>query len=95
MENPEVLNQVLLFTTILSPILTALVGVIKTTVKVPDNYLPAISIVVGLVIGLAAQSFTDLDMVSRLWSGLLAGLGGTGLYEVFKNRTGTSKTEGK
>jgi hypothetical protein len=91
MENPEVLNQVLLFTTILSPILTALVGVIKTTVKVPDNYLPAISIVVGLVIGLAAQSFTDLDMVSRLWAGLLAGLGGTGLYEVFKNRTGTSK----
>ena len=91
MENPEVLNQVLLFTTILSPILTALVGVIKTTVKVPDNYLPAISIVVGLVIGLAAQSFTDLDMVSRLWSGLFAGLGGTGLYEVFKNRAGTSK----
>jgi hypothetical protein len=95
MENTEVLNQVLLFTTILSPILTAIVGVIKTTVKVPDNYLPAISIIVGLIIGMAAQTFTDLDWVSRLWAGLFAGLGGTGLYEVFKTRTGTSKTEGK
>lgn len=91
MENTEVLNQALLFTTILSPILTAIVGLIKTTVKVPDNLLPLISVIAGLIIGAVAYSFTDLELVLRLWAGLFAGLGGTGLYEVFKNRTGTSK----
>lgn len=77
---PEVL---LAFATIIAPIILALVEVIKRTVNIPTNYIPALSVLVGLVVGFAAQPFTDLDLVLRLWAGVIAGLSATGIYEAF------------
>ena len=90
MEN-EVMMQVLLFATVLTPIATALVELIKKTINIPVNFLPLISLITGLVVGLAAEPFTDLDVVLRLWAGAFAGLSGTGLYELVRKREGTSK----
>ena len=90
MEN-EVMQQVLIFTTLLAPIVAAIVQVIKGTVKLPNNALPIVSLVAGLAIGSVAFPFTDMDITLRLWAGAFAGLGGTGLYEVFTNRIGSTK----
>lgn len=90
MEN-EVMQQVLIFTTILAPIVTAMVQVVKQTVTLPNNVLPILSLVVGLGIGSVAFPFTEMDLVLRLWAGAFAGLGGTGLYELVAKREGTSK----
>ena len=90
MEN-EVMVQVLLFATVLTPIATALVELIKKTINIPVNFLPLISLITGIVVGLAAEPFTDLDVVLRLWAGAFAGLSGTGLYELVRKREGTSK----
>ena len=87
----EVMMSVLLFATIITPIATALVELIKKTINIPVNFLPLISLITGLVVGLAAEPFTDLDVVLRLWAGAFAGLSGTGLYELFTKREGTSK----
>ncbi|MGE6379970.1 holin [Peribacillus muralis] len=87
----EVMQQVLIFTTLLIPIVTAVVQVVKNTVTLPNNVLPIVSLVVGLGIGSVAFPFTEMDIVLRLWAGAFAGLGGTGLYEVFNNRIGTTK----
>ncbi|WP_397443422.1 holin [Peribacillus sp. TH24] len=87
----EIMQQVLIFTTLLVPIVTAVVQVVKSTVTLPNNVLPILSLVVGLGIGSVAFPFTDMDIVLRLWAGAFAGLGGTGLYEVFNNRIGTTK----
>ncbi|WP_260288517.1 holin [Peribacillus aracenensis] len=85
------MQQVLIFTTLLIPIVTAVVQVVKSTITLPNNALPIVSLVVGLGIGSVAFPFTDMDIVLRLWAGAFAGLGGTGLYEVFNNRKGTTK----
>ena len=85
------MKQVLIFTTLLAPIVTAIVQVIKTTVNLPNNALPILSLVAGLAIGSFAFPFTDMDITLRLWAGAFAGLGGTGLYEVFANRIGNTK----
>lgn len=90
MEN-EMMSQVLIFTTILAPIVLALVEVFKKAVKVPVNILPIVSLGIGLIVGIASSPFTDMDLVLRLWAGGIAGLGGTGLYEVFRTREGESK----
>ncbi|WP_412535569.1 holin [Peribacillus simplex] len=90
MEN-EVMQQVLIFTTILVPIVAAMVQVVKQTVTLPNNILPILSLVVGLGVGSVAFPFTDMDIVLRLWAGAFAGLGGTGLYELVAKREGTSK----
>ena len=85
------MQQVLIFTTILAPIVTAFVQVVKGTVKLPNNALPIVSLVAGLAKGTVAFPFTDMDITLRIWAGAFAGLGGTGLYEVFTNRIGNTK----
>lgn len=85
------MEQVLIFATILLPIVTALVELAKKTVRTPKNLIPLLSLVLGLIIGIVAYPFTDLDTVLRLWAGGFAGLAGTGLFELIKPREGMSK----
>lgn len=85
------MQEVLLFATILAPIILALVEVVKKTVNVKVNLIPLIALVIGLVVGFASQPFTDLDLVLRLWAGGLAGLTATGMFELVTNRYGTTK----
>ncbi|MDN7241198.1 holin [Planococcus sp. N028] len=85
------MTEVLLFSSIIAPIVMALVEVVKKTVNTPINLIPVIALVIGLIVGFAAQPFSDLDLTLRLWAGVLAGLAGTGLYETVKQRNGESK----
>nr|MDH3152743.1 holin [Bacillus licheniformis] len=86
------METVLIFASVLSPIILALVELVKKTVKVPKNLIPLVSLLIGLLIGAAARyPFTDLELVLRLWSGGLAGLTATGLFEIGKNRNARKK----
>lgn len=88
----EVLTSVLAFATVIAVFVLAAVEAIKRTVNVRRNALPAVGLVVGLLIGWVAYPFTELDLVLRLWSGALAGLSATGLFELaFSKRDGTTK----
>ncbi|MEC1707463.1 holin [Bacillus mojavensis] len=85
------MQDVLIFATVLAPILTALVQLVKKTVKLSTNVIPAISFVIGIGLGAVAYPFTDLDLVLRLWAGGFAGLAATGLFELGAKREGTTK----
>lgn len=86
------MEQVLIFATVLAPVITALVQLVKQTGPIPKNIIPVVSLVIGLIVGAAASPFTDLDLVMRLWSGGFAGLAATGLFELAINkREGTTK----
>lgn len=87
------MQEVVIFATALSPIILALVEVVKKTVNVPVNLIPLIALVIGLLVGAAAFPFTEFDLILRLWAGGFAGLSATGLFEVFKKREGTTKGE--
>jgi hypothetical protein len=88
----EVLTSVLAFATVIAVFVLAAVEAIKRTINVRRNALPAMGLVVGLLIGWVAYPFTELDLVLRLWSGALAGLSATGLFELaFSKRDGTTK----
>lgn len=90
MEN-EVMIQVLMFASIIAPVTTALVEMIKKSITLSNNILPIISLLIGLVIGFASYPFTDMDTILRLWAGAFAGLSGTGLYELIITRKGTTE----
>ncbi|MEC1547475.1 holin [Bacillus rugosus] len=85
------MQDVLIFATVLAPILTALVQLVKKTVKLPTNVIPALSFVIGIGLGAVAYPFTDPDLVLRLWAGGFAGLAATGLFELGAKREGTTK----
>ncbi len=88
----DLLNSVLAFASTLAVVVLALVQLVKTTVNVPKNMVPLIGLVVGLVIGAVAYPFTELALVPRLWSGGLAGLAATGLFELaFNPKNGTTR----
>lgn len=84
------MEELLLFASILAPIVLALVQLLKKTVTEDHklNYLlPVSALLVGLLVGLAATPFTDLDWSMRLWAGGIAGLAATGLFEIADNTT--------
>lgn len=88
------MTDVLIFATVLAPIILALVQLVKKTVNIKNNLVSLIAFAVGLFVGVVAAPFTDLDIVLRLWAGGLAGLAATGLFELMDNQDGESK-EGK
>lgn len=87
------MEQVLIFASIISPITLALVELIKHTFRFPANYVPAVALMVGLVVGFASYpTFTDLPLDVRLWAGALGALAATGIFELaFVTRPGTTK----
>ncbi len=82
-----------MFATVLFPIVSALVELVKKTFALPKNIIPAISLVIGMIIGGIAYPFTEMDIVLRLWAGGIAGLAGTGLFELVKTRDGNTKQD--
>ena len=84
------MQDVLLFATVISPVILSLVQLFKQ-VNMPKTIVPFLSVLTGLLVGYAAQPFTDLDLVLRLWSGGLAGLSATGLFEFIKTNNGYTK----
>lgn len=85
------MTEVLVFATILAPIILALVELTKRSVPVPKNLIPLIALAIGVFIGFAAYPFTELGLDLRLWSGGLAGLASTGLFELGNKRDGTTE----
>ncbi len=80
-----------MFATVLFPIVSALVELVKKTFKLPKNIIPSISLLIGMIIGTIAYPFTEMDVILRLWAGGIAGLAGTGLFELVKKREGNTK----
>ena len=60
------MEDVMIFATVLLPIVTALVELVKKTINIKKNFVPMISLVIGLLIGAIATPFTDFDIVLRL-----------------------------
>lgn len=79
MDNMQV---VLAFASTLSVMIFALVQLVKNSVTIPKNLVPAVGLIIGLLIGVVAYPFTELNLTMRLWSGGLAGLSATGLFEL-------------
>lgn len=86
-----VMQEILLFASLISPIILGFVELIKKTVKFPNNYVPVVAIFVGLVVAFAAGTFSDLDIQLRLWAGALSALAATGLFELVTKSNGYTK----
>ncbi|WP_432355337.1 holin [Sporosarcina sp. A2] len=87
------MTDVLIFATIIAPIILAVTELFKRTFTLPKTIIPLIAFAVGLFIGFAASPFTELDIALRLWSGGLAGLAATGIFELGTPNEGKTKGE--
>jgi hypothetical protein len=78
------MEQVLMFSSLLAPLVTAMMELLKRTFPINKKYIPICSFFAGLLIGFLSAPLTDMDAQLRLWSGGIAGLAATGLYEIGK-----------
>lgn len=75
------MEQVIVVSTLLAPIVSALIQVIKQSNKVNNQYLPLVAIVVGIAFGgIYAYLFNEV-LPDYLLGGLIAGLGAVGIYQ--------------
>lgn len=82
----KLVEQVMLLASFLIPIITALIQVVKKSLNdIPKKHLPALSVLLGIILGILSFSFTDLETVLRIWAGAFAGLSAVGLFEIVKN----------
>lgn len=92
MINNDALDHVLAFASLLAVFVMSVVQLVKITFRPPKRWIPLIGVGLGLLIGAAAYPFSTLDLAMRLWSGALAGLSATGLFELaFNNRDSSKK----
>lgn len=86
------MEQIIAFSAIIAVITGALTEVVKRTKKVPKNFLPLASMVIGLVLGgltsFIPELVTELSFGGRLLAGVISGLMATGIWETFKNQKG-------
>ena len=72
--------------TILGAVTTGLTEVVKRALNVPTNLIPLVGVVIGALLGLSA-TFTDVELIFRVWAGAISGLMATGIYENLIDRT--------
>ena len=76
------MDEILVLATIIAPVVLAVTEMFKRWGHTKPNYLPCVALLIGLFVGYAAFPFSDLSLVERFWSGGLAGLAATGLFEL-------------
>ena len=76
------MDEILILATIIAPVVLAVTEMFKRLGKIEANYLPFVALLIGLFVGYAAFPFSDLSLIERFWSGGIAGLTATGLFEL-------------
>lgn len=76
------MEQIIIFATVIAPIVVALVQLFKKLDIIPVKYAPLTALIIGLFVGFAASPFSDLELTLRLWGGGVAGLSAVGLFEL-------------
>lgn len=77
-------TAIFLIATVLVAIITAVTEVVKRAVTIPVRYLPLVSMVIGVIVGLATMPLNDYSIYVLIWSGAIAGLAASGLFDLSK-----------
>ncbi|HEX5519567.1 MAG TPA: holin [Candidatus Nitrosocosmicus sp.] len=78
--------EILALATIIAPLTTAFVEVIKKATGINERYYPLLAVLFGIILGGGAYFLVD-DLGLRMWAGGVSGLASVGLFELGKNTT--------
>lgn len=79
--------EILTLATIITPLTTALIEVVKKAIGIEQRYLPLLAVLLGLILG-GLATFLDSELILRLWAGAVSGLASVGLFELGKQVKG-------
>lgn len=85
------MEEILILATLIAPIVTGVVQALKTGFNIKKNLLTFVAVIVGMLLGFLSYPFSDVDTMSRVWSGVMAGLASVGLFELGSKRQRETK----
>lgn len=65
-------------------IINAVVQVVKTSFKLANQYVPIVSVAVGILIGIAVWPITEYSLYTMALAGLIGGLAACGTFDLTK-----------
>ena len=65
-------------------IINALVQTVKTSFKLANQYVPIVSVVVGILIGIAVWPLTEYSLYTMALAGMIGGLTACGTFDLTK-----------
>ena len=65
-------------------IINAVVQVVKTSFKLANQYVPIVSVAVGILIGIAVWPVTEYSLYTMALAGLIGGLAACGTFDLTK-----------
>lgn len=77
------MNEILAMASVIAPVTTGVVQLVKKS-GASHRFIPLLALIVGVLLGAAAFSFTDLYFMDRIWAGIISGLASVGLFELGK-----------
>ncbi len=80
----ELMNNAVLVAIILAPITTGIIEVVKQTLNINNQYLPILSLLVGIAIAILIALGTGQDVAQFVLVGIVGGLSASGLYDQVK-----------
>lgn len=78
--------EILAMATVLTPITSGFIEVVKKTAVMPVRFIPLLGILIGMILGSFAV-FLDASLSIRLWVGGISGLASVGVFEITKEST--------
>lgn len=85
------MEQAIIVSTLLAPVITGLIQIIKQSNKVNNQYLPVVAIVVGILFGGIYAWLFNETIPEYLLGGLISGLGAVGIYQTTQVPKGDNK----
>ncbi len=76
--------EILAMATVIAPVTSGFVQAVKKAIRINDNLLPILAIILGAILG-GCAFFLDAEIGLRIWAGGVSGLAATGLFELGKN----------
>ena len=80
----ELMNNAVMVAVILAPITTGIIEVVKQTLNINNQYLPILSLLVGIAIAVLIALGTGQDVAQFVLVGIVGGLSASGLYDQVK-----------
>ncbi|WP_277630407.1 holin [Atopococcus tabaci] len=87
----EIMNNIIAATAFVGVFAGIIVEVIKRADLVSPRYLPALSIVIGMVTGFVMATGFNQDVAIYIAAGFIAGAAASGVYDLVSNLIGGNK----
>jgi len=87
------MDNILAIASLLTPVVVGVTEVVKRTTGLDDDKITLASLIIGILLGVAAMGLFDGTKLELIWAGGISGLAAMGLFDLGKSLVPDKKEE--